>query len=774
MKTRLILDINKTQYAQLNSIVTGRVGDKASNTVDVYVVDGFIPYNLTGSDVYFECAKPDNTSVRDKNGITIIDAAKGHFEYTFPTQTFASVGKSKQAYFTIEKNSTVKATTQDFIIVSLPDALTNRIPSKTYISQLDQLIEELREMALQDINSKAAQEAHDALVKAQDAKAIAQSVQNQLNTIVIEGDSSVEAAQARIEKDGTVHETLKAHTDAIHDKIEILNKKATEISIMEYENFVVNKDLPDEDWKPALDEAFRVANGKTLIFPDGIYQSSAVTLPTGWSGKVTGRGILKAISSMSINSLVTLNKVTNVTWEVNIDMAQNILTTKTDPRCLVGITLTDCRSTKINNCTCTNVRVGRPLIIDGNSSVNPISTDGSQNIEVNNMRCVAYSYDIVDEGAYIIIRSSFYNGDGGGIYMPASNGLKKSDMTIDTVVSYKQTTKNVKFNNCYFENFDRIAILNVDGIDFNNCTGINFYTRGYNFSPTVFNATVNGGSITGGTASTIPFAYGCKNCVVNGVRIDSLGGTAGEQTALKAYYGCSDIIFSNITGIGGSQRHIYVHSSKRIKFSNVNLRKHINGTVNSISVSGGDKGNIATYSVDDITIDNCTLESNYGIALNEFTGNATISLGAVKISKSAFEKSHQLFNASYTLPAKGEVVFLFNTAKKSGNTQDLSSNMFKYFDGNDVSCNMVSQKNMTGPTTFVEFDIQYYVPERDGSGGDNTRNPTIDVYKNGQILFYGIDYFCDGTMAGTMTNKIRMYTPSSLVNGDKLTLIRRK
>ncbi|MDF9457029.1 BppU family phage baseplate upper protein [Bacillus cereus] len=219
MKTRLILDINKTQYAQLNSLVTGRVGDKASNTVDVYVVDGFIPYNLTGSDVYFECAKPDNTSVRDKNGITMIDAAKGHFEYTFPTQTFASVGKSKQAYFTVEKNSTVKATTQDFIIVSLPDALTNRIPSKTYISQLDQLIEELRNMALQDINSKAAQEAHDALVNAQQARDIAQNVQDQLNTVIIKGDSSVEAAQARMDEKGTIHTTLKQRIDSLGTRV---------------------------------------------------------------------------------------------------------------------------------------------------------------------------------------------------------------------------------------------------------------------------------------------------------------------------------------------------------------------------------------------------------------------------------------------------------------------------------------------------------------------------------------------------------------------------
>lgn len=260
MKTKLILGVNKVQHAQLNSIVTGRVGDKASNTVDVYVVDGFVPYNLTGSDVYFECAKPDNTSVRDKNGITMIDAAKGHFEYTFPTQTFTSVGKSKQAYFTVEKNSTVKATTQDFVIVSLPDALTNRIPSQTYISQLDQLIRDLEQIQLDLLNSAAYQEAHDAKAFSEQAKLISESVQTQLNQIVIEGDSSVEAAQARVDENGFEHETLKERIDADSFKIGNLFDKSNFISIKEYKSLKIAI-TEGYDWSPAIAKA--ISDAKT-------------------------------------------------------------------------------------------------------------------------------------------------------------------------------------------------------------------------------------------------------------------------------------------------------------------------------------------------------------------------------------------------------------------------------------------------------------------------------------------------------------------------------
>ncbi|HDR6246176.1 TPA: BppU family phage baseplate upper protein [Bacillus cereus] len=272
MKTKLILDVHKAQYAQLNSMVMGRVGDKASNTVDVYVVDGFVPYNLTGSDVYFECAKPDNTSVRDKNGIVMIDAAKGHFEYTFPAQTFAAIGKSKQAYFSIEKNSTVKATTQDFIIVSIPDALTNRIPSQTYISQLEELIWQLEQIELDLLNSAAYQEAHDAKIFAEQAKSISESVKAQLDQIVIQGSIDPETKQARVDDNGIVYPLLKERLDAEQRKVSYLEEIA--VNVKEFK-----KPQDGTDDAPSLKRAFDFANAKkipVIIKQNDIYIKSAL------------------------------------------------------------------------------------------------------------------------------------------------------------------------------------------------------------------------------------------------------------------------------------------------------------------------------------------------------------------------------------------------------------------------------------------------------------------------------------------------------------------
>ena len=61
----------------------------------------------------------------------------------------------------------------------------------------------------------SAKEAADYAVNtAEFAKAKAESVQAQFNQVIIAGESSVEAAQARVGADGTVYETLKARLDA--------------------------------------------------------------------------------------------------------------------------------------------------------------------------------------------------------------------------------------------------------------------------------------------------------------------------------------------------------------------------------------------------------------------------------------------------------------------------------------------------------------------------------------------------------------------------------
>src|SRR5690625_70398 len=55
--------------------------------------------------------------------------------------------------------------------------------------------------------------ANAADTKATQALANSESTQTQLDTIVVDGDSSVEAAQARVDEKGDPHPTLKARID---------------------------------------------------------------------------------------------------------------------------------------------------------------------------------------------------------------------------------------------------------------------------------------------------------------------------------------------------------------------------------------------------------------------------------------------------------------------------------------------------------------------------------------------------------------------------------
>src|SRR5690625_4256142 len=70
-----------------------------------------------------------------------------------------------------------------------------------------------------DVTSKAAD------TKATQALANSESTQTQLDTIVTDGDSSVEAAQARVDEKGVPHPTLKARSD---DGLNSVNQQLAE------------------------------------------------------------------------------------------------------------------------------------------------------------------------------------------------------------------------------------------------------------------------------------------------------------------------------------------------------------------------------------------------------------------------------------------------------------------------------------------------------------------------------------------------------------------
>lgn len=77
--------------------------------------------------------------------------------------------------------------------------------------------------------------------------------QTQIDTIVVEGDSSVEAAQARVKADGEVFSTLKARLDASDEDVdgkasqEDVDAVAVEVEELKLRKSVVVSDTEPED-----------------------------------------------------------------------------------------------------------------------------------------------------------------------------------------------------------------------------------------------------------------------------------------------------------------------------------------------------------------------------------------------------------------------------------------------------------------------------------------------------------------------------------------------
>lgn len=711
MKTKLILDIRKTQYAQLNSMVMGRVGDKASNTVDVYVVDGFVPYNLTGSDVYFECAKPDNTSVRDKNGIVMIDAAKGHFEYTFPAQTFAAIGKSKQAYFTVEKNSTVKATTQDFTIVSIPDALTNRIPSQTYISQLEELIWQLEQIELDLLNSAAYQEAHDAKTFAEQAKSISESVKAQLDQIVIQGSIDPETKQARVDNDGFAYSLLKDRIDG---------------------DFRKNKESID-NLKITVDES--AINLKKFGAVDGVVSNLAFTnaLNSNYDSIIISKGTWKINDTIVANSGTPKKVVGTKGSVISIDLPtnkrgldiqrnvefHNITFDFNNKFCNVGlffredigkVTLKNCKFKNIKDTDSTTsstivyvtnkgnsvdisgieleniLKVGNGNITDSAGSLNGIYTGntnvtGSLNggsisdIKVKEFHNINNAGDIIFE-------------DSASIYLA---GLSRADVTIKNVEGYnfgkrliKTQVSNLIIQNIKGESQENDALSVVGAMDMDNV---------------IISDVQAIGKISVAVNTT------CTNSKVSNVYFNIDKSSLAGPNSFGVQVGASDVTLKNISGI--AERSIVFKREDGNPFRNIVI-DNLNVTIPTyghqvIQFLPGSEG------FEGMTIDNVFVENKSVYATNYVSVFDTFNLNTNNKTSKDLTINNVVLNSKYNAAADNERIM--NLYKISGVrlrniafTNDLTTRAYRALYIED--CSDVRIKDLDTTNAFINSACQ--------------------------------------------------------------------
>ncbi|KRK34372.1 phage baseplate upper protein [Loigolactobacillus bifermentans] len=129
--------------SQDNLWVQGRQYEEGLRQVLVNVLnsDGTV-YNLTGFNYIFEGFTPDGTHriYDSKHGIAV-DPVNGQFRFDFPKQAFATAGSYKQAFFRLMKDGQ-SVTTLEFDMTVLSDMVISGIVPSTYISPLDDILEQ--------------------------------------------------------------------------------------------------------------------------------------------------------------------------------------------------------------------------------------------------------------------------------------------------------------------------------------------------------------------------------------------------------------------------------------------------------------------------------------------------------------------------------------------------------------------------------------------------------------------------------------------------------
>lgn len=390
------------------------------------------------------------------------------------------------------------------------------------------------------------------------------------------------------------------------------------------------------------------ASGKTIIIPDGTYYTDTGIDLTGFSGKILCSGTIKAKASTTIAHIVDLSGASGFEWHGGvIDFSQTSGTVDGSARSDHGFYMLDARDGKVHGVRFDNIRIGEVIYINGTSSVSPSASHGSKRIKVWGCSCVAFVPPSVDVGAAVYIRSDFYTSDGGGLYMPATNGLKVSDYTLDSSVAYQRTTTDIQFWGNRFENFDGFRMFNVARVTCSNQQLLSFYTRGYTCSPSCEDVQVTGGVVSG-NAAHVNVNYACKRCTFSDLIAQGEQAVAGQRHTLRVGFGSTDVTFSNIVGFGNDTRHVFVEGAARVKFIGINLRNWIGGsTTVAVSIAGGGASNVSSWVTDDIKFIGCSFQANYAFKIDDNTGSATIADAAVRCDDTCvFNTANGVFNGA--------------------------------------------------------------------------------------------------------------------------------
>lgn len=201
--------------------------------------------------------------------------------------------------------------------------------------------------SIHDGIKKINDEVENATDLSESAKHQVENIQQQVNQLVVEGDSSVEAAQARVDAEGKSFPTLKDRLDEKETQFSNdIDSRA--INILKYSHLVVN-----DDWTAAIQAAND--EGKNLWIPVGEFKfGGTVYFNSGFEihGEDTYRSVLRRTSAEP--AFVPKTKDSDVTEWVKFKNFRIWGFGNTG----LAIDLTHCDHTEIIGCYIHNVAIG--------------------------------------------------------------------------------------------------------------------------------------------------------------------------------------------------------------------------------------------------------------------------------------------------------------------------------------------------------------------------------------------------------------------------------
>lgn len=108
--------------------------------------DDGTPFDLTGSNIWFEGVLPDKThKILDAKHAVLIDAQAGQFRFDLPAQAFAVAGSYVQAFFRIVRDGK-SVTTLEFSLEVLADKVISGLIPRDYITPFEDLYDQLQKV----------------------------------------------------------------------------------------------------------------------------------------------------------------------------------------------------------------------------------------------------------------------------------------------------------------------------------------------------------------------------------------------------------------------------------------------------------------------------------------------------------------------------------------------------------------------------------------------------------------------------------------------------